>query len=652
MGYLILHVLLYLILIEVISGFSSSKSFILNDRMINSEFRHLRNRPSPNLFATKKDSSDDSGSRSSSISSIFKSDKLNNKLELSELPSNDDNNNQLNLRDSYIFLGLLFLLFSCNQAARQLIFYICDFSSTADSMRHMNIDLNFNKEQYAFLASFGFTVTFASTSLFAGSIADKYSRKEIAAFSCVFWSLLTISQGLATSYSQVLPLRALLGVVQAFFNPAAYTLLADYFPPSMLGQINGMFSSGIYLGGALSSLSIFLDERIGWRYTMTSVGVVGLVLAIITYATLPEPKQNERFSIFNGRKINDADYNDNGRSMDEENIATLVDVESMKIIKEAKNKDLDNNSVSGGSTSSSSRSSNGNDNNDNNYGKTSMTSPLDAVLSTLQVATSSNEASLLLSATALRYCAGFTIGIWKAPYIFAKFPGAEEAFASTNAAIIAIAGIISGIGGGYLADQLAKSAIIRTSTTTSTQPNNGTTTGITTRDYLLSRTWVPALGSLLAVPLWLQFLHADTPETAASWLFLEYLAAECWFGPTLASFYDVVGSDRRGASNGLFSLLTAVGNLAPVAVGALTSGAIADNLNQFLISTSTNTNAPDLSFLHMNLEDALGWVVGSSYFVSALFFTLAALQADGRIRSSNGSNGNNGNNDGGKGKRI
>ena len=97
---------------------------------------------------------------------------------------------------------------------------------------------------------------------------------------------------------------------------------------------------------------------------MTSVGVVGLVLAIITYATLPEPKQNERYSIFNGRKINDADYNDNGRSMDEENIATLVDVESMKIIKEAKNKDLDNNSVSGGSTSSSSRSSNGNDNND------------------------------------------------------------------------------------------------------------------------------------------------------------------------------------------------------------------------------------------------------------------------------------------------
>ena len=53
-------------------------------------------------------------------------------------------------------------------------------------------------------------------------------------------------------------------------------------------------------------------------------------------------------------------------------------------------------------------------------------------------------------------------------------------------------------------------------------------------------------GSFLAAPLWAAFILAEDPAVAAACLLGEYLTAECWFGPTLASLFDVVPKDRRG----------------------------------------------------------------------------------------------------------
>ena len=48
---------------------------------------------------------------------------------------------------------------------------------------------------------------------------------------------------------------------------------------------------------------------------------------------------------------------------------------------------------------------------------------------TLQEVFNNKEAALLLSAATIRFCAGFTIGIWKAPFVFAKFPNEIAEFA-------------------------------------------------------------------------------------------------------------------------------------------------------------------------------------------------------------------------------
>ena len=56
-------------------------------------------------------------------------------------------------------------------------------------------------------------------------------------------------------------------------------------------------------------------------------------------------------------------------------------------------------------------------------------------------------------------------------------------------------------------------------------------------------------------------------------LFLEYLFAECWFGPTIAGLQAAAPANAQGLITGVFSCLTFVGNLAPFLIGlAVSSG--------------------------------------------------------------------------------
>ena len=62
---------------------------------------------------------------------------------------------------------------------------------------------------------------------------------------------------------------------------------------------------------------------------------------------------------------------------------------------------------------------------DNVSEKKAFSFDANAALLALQQVLQSRDAQLLFAASALRFCAGFSIAIWKAPFVFAKFPGNE-----------------------------------------------------------------------------------------------------------------------------------------------------------------------------------------------------------------------------------
>jgi len=76
------------------------------------------------------------------------------------------------------------------------------------------------------------------------------------------------------------------------FNPCSYLIIADYFHPDYRATANSLYNSGIYLGGALASLSTLIIANAGWRWAFAIIGIIGGGLGILSLVLLREPKRN------------------------------------------------------------------------------------------------------------------------------------------------------------------------------------------------------------------------------------------------------------------------------------------------------------------------------------------------------------------------
>lgn len=162
---------------------------------------------------------------------------------------------------------------------------------------------------------------------------------------------------------------------------------------------------------------------------------------------------------------------------------------------------------------------------------------------------SSSRAKWLYLGSFLRFCSGLCIGVWSAPYFKQVFPDNASDYAVAQALITAVAGSASGLLGGYAADFLSSN-------------------GEEGDDVIGRKLWVPVVGSTLAAPAFYFAVHStDSFQTAMVWLSIEYLVAECWFGPTISSLLGTV--EKGGTAQGLFTLTGAVANLAPTLLGVL-----------------------------------------------------------------------------------
>lgn len=165
-------------------------------------------------------------------------------------------------------------------------------------------DLSLSDTQFGMLQSVAFGIFYTVMALPLGRLADRATRKHIVAGGIALFSLFTVLSGLTRSFGQLFAARIGVGVGEASLTPAAYSLLADYFPPSRLGRAIGVFTmsafvgTGIaYIGGGalidwlteLGSIDVpVLGDVAPWQAAFILVGLPGLVLAPLIL-TLREP---------------------------------------------------------------------------------------------------------------------------------------------------------------------------------------------------------------------------------------------------------------------------------------------------------------------------------------------------------------------------
>ena len=91
-------------------------------------------------------------------------------------------------------------------------------------------DLAISDTQMSLLMGFSFAIFYTLCGIPLGRMADTKSRRGIIAAGLVFWSVATAACGMARQYWQLFLCRIGVGVGEAALSPAAYSMIAVYFP--------------------------------------------------------------------------------------------------------------------------------------------------------------------------------------------------------------------------------------------------------------------------------------------------------------------------------------------------------------------------------------------------------------------------------------
>ena len=135
-----------------------------------------------------------------------------------------------------------------------------------------------------------FLWVYALTSPISGIISDRLNRKWVIVGSLFVWSTVTLGMGYAQTFEQLYLLRALMGVSEAFYIPAALALIADYHQDKTRSLAIGIHTTGIYLGQALGGFGATIASNFSWQITFHWFGIAGILYSVILILFLREKK--------------------------------------------------------------------------------------------------------------------------------------------------------------------------------------------------------------------------------------------------------------------------------------------------------------------------------------------------------------------------
>lgn len=123
--------------------------------------------------------------------------------------------------------------------------------------------------------------------------ADKASRIAIICAGCLIWSGFTILSGLATGPWMLALARVGVGIGEAAFQAPAYSLLAAYFLPEQRGRAFAIMTLAVYFGQYLGyRAGPEIATAYDWRTAFEVMGLAGIVLAVVAYTIVREPRRN------------------------------------------------------------------------------------------------------------------------------------------------------------------------------------------------------------------------------------------------------------------------------------------------------------------------------------------------------------------------
>src|SRR5688572_24813747 len=187
------------------------------------------------------------------------------------------------LRYAWLVVALLFPVALLNYLDRQML-------ATMKASMVGDIPTIANKADWGLVLG-SFKWTYAVLSPFGGYIADRLSRRWVITGSLFVWSLVTWWTGHVTTFNELLTARALMGISEAFYIPAALALITEYHPGNTRSRAVGVHQAGIYIGQIIGGFAGYAADSPdhGWRWAFSTCGMIGVIYALPLLAALRDP---------------------------------------------------------------------------------------------------------------------------------------------------------------------------------------------------------------------------------------------------------------------------------------------------------------------------------------------------------------------------
>ena len=182
-------------------------------------------------------------------------------------------------------LWLLLLVYILNFLDRQIVTIL------AEPIRR---DLGLNDTQLGLLGGLAFALFYTVLGVPIARYADRATtnRVNVIAIALAVWSGMTALCGAAGNFVQLLMARIGVGVGEAGCTPPAHSLISDYVPKEKRASAMAFYGLGIPIGSLLGlAFGGWLNDAFGWRQAFYFVGAPGLVMALIVWLTLREPRK-------------------------------------------------------------------------------------------------------------------------------------------------------------------------------------------------------------------------------------------------------------------------------------------------------------------------------------------------------------------------
>jgi predicted MFS family arabinose efflux permease len=193
-------------------------------------------------------------------------------------------NDAISVRARWTGVAMLFALYTLHSVDRYVIAVVIE------PLRHA---FNLTDTELGAVGGLAHALAYSAFVLPVGWLMDRTSRVKLLAIMLGIWSAVTAIGALATGFWFLFLMRMGVGAAETASSPGSQSLIASLFQVKNRASAMGVVFSGTAIGtGLVFAVGGMIATHWGWRAVFLMAGLPGVLLAILMWRYMPEPKRN------------------------------------------------------------------------------------------------------------------------------------------------------------------------------------------------------------------------------------------------------------------------------------------------------------------------------------------------------------------------